>query len=170
VDIFPLNELIHEASSQIETALSSPALRLTHWRMQAVQIEHSANSPMRSLVVQHTVDPNPFQMSLICINDAGERTIYFLEADDRQRNLTKEENIMSRFYKKAMLICAAAAAGAVLCAMPISVEHSPMSGIVLSIDQAQARVGHPATPASAAGVHRRTTRRAVRHCAAGVTC
>lgn len=115
----------------------------------------------------HSVVPDPFQMSLICINVA-EETGYFLQAGD-PRNLTRE-NIMSTFYKKAALICAAAAAGAVLCAMPISVERSAISGIVLSIDEAQARVGHPATPGSVAGVHRRTTRRAVRHCAAGVTC
>jgi hypothetical protein len=77
---------------------------------------------------------------------------------------------MSTFYRKAALTCVAAAAGVVLCTMPISVERSAISGIALSIDEAQARVGHPATPASAAGVHRRTTRRAVRHCATGVTC
>jgi len=77
---------------------------------------------------------------------------------------------MSTFYKKAALICAATAAGAVLCAMPISVERSAISGVVLSIDQAQARVGHPVTPGSVAGVHRRVERRAVRPCVAGVTC
>jgi hypothetical protein len=48
------------------------------------------------------------------------------------------EEIMSTLYKKAALICAAAAAGTVLCAIPISVERSATSGIVLSIDQAQA--------------------------------
>jgi hypothetical protein len=63
----------------------------------------------------------------------------------------------------------AAAAGVVLCAMPISVEHSAKSGIVLSIDQAQARVGHPGSAVSVAGVNRRN-RRAVRRCATGVTC
>ncbi len=56
---------------------------------------------------------------------------------------------MSTIYKKAGLFCAAAAAGAMLCAMPISVERSAISGIVvLSIDQAQARVGHPGSAAS----------------------
>jgi hypothetical protein len=54
----------------------------------------------------------------------------------------------------------------VFCAMPISVERSAISGVVLSVDQAQARVGHPATPGSVAGVHRRAARR----CATGVTC
>jgi len=77
---------------------------------------------------------------------------------------------MSKFYKKAEFIGAAVAIGAMLSAMPLSVERSPVAGIVLSVDQAQARVGHPATPGSVAGVHRRTTRRAVRRCAAGVTC
>jgi hypothetical protein len=76
---------------------------------------------------------------------------------------------MSTFYKKAALICAAAAAGAVLSATPISVERSAISGIVLSIDQAQARVGHPGSAVSVAGVNRRH-RRAARRCAHGVTC
>jgi hypothetical protein len=73
---------------------------------------------------------------------------------------------MSIFHKKAALICAAALAGAAFCTMPISVERSAISGMVLSVDQAQARVGRPATPGSVAGVHRR----AVRRCVAGVTC
>jgi hypothetical protein len=77
---------------------------------------------------------------------------------------------MSTFYKKAGFICAVAVIGAMLSAMPISVERSAVSGVVFSIDQAQARLGHPATPGSVAGVHRRTTRRAVRRCATGVTC
>jgi len=84
-------------------------------------------------------------------------------------NHSKREEIMSTFYKKATLICAAAAAGTVLCAMPISVERSAISGIVLSIDQAQARVGHPGSAVSVAGVNRRH-RRADRRCATGVTC
>jgi hypothetical protein len=88
--------------------------------------------------------------------------------DPRAYNL-KKENIMSTFYKKAALICATAAAAAVLCATPISVERSAISGIVLSIDQAQARVGHPGSAASLAGVNRRD-RRATRRCATGVTC
>jgi hypothetical protein len=76
---------------------------------------------------------------------------------------------MSTFYKKAALTCVAAAAGTVLCAMPISVERSAISGIVLSTDQAQARVGHPGSAVSVAGVNRRH-RRAARRCATGVTC
>jgi hypothetical protein len=81
----------------------------------------------------------------------------------------QRENIMSRFYKKAALICAAAATGALLSAMPVSVESSATSGIVLSVDQAQARVGHPGSAVSVAGVNRRH-RRAARRCATGVTC
>jgi hypothetical protein len=73
---------------------------------------------------------------------------------------------MSAIYKKVGFICAVAAAAAVFCAMPISVERSAISGVVLSVDQAQARVGHPASPGSVAGVHRRAARR----CATGVTC
>ena len=72
-------------------------------------------------------------------------------------------------YKKAALICAAATVGGVLCAMPISVERSAKSGIGLSIDQAQARIGQPGSAASVAGVNRRN-RRSERRCATGVTC
>ncbi len=77
---------------------------------------------------------------------------------------------MVTFNKKTVLACAVAAAAAVLCALPISVGPSKISGIVLSIDQAQAEIGRPATPGSVAGVHRRAARRAARRCAAGVTC
>lgn len=77
---------------------------------------------------------------------------------------------MSKICKQAGLICIAAAMGAVFSALPTSIERSAISGFVLSVDQAQARIGHPATPGSVAGVGRRTTRRAVRRCAAGVTC
>jgi hypothetical protein len=42
-----------------------------------------------------------------------------------------------------------------------SVTWSPSSGLSLSIESAQARVGRPLTPVSVAGVARRTTRRAV---------
>ncbi len=57
---------------------------------------------------------------------------------------------MSTIYKKAGLICAAAAAGAVLCTMPVSIERSETSGIALSVDQARAVVDQPATPGSVA--------------------
>lgn len=42
-----------------------------------------------------------------------------------------------------------------------SMEWSPVEGLSVSISSAEARVGRPATPASVAGVARRTTRRAV---------
>jgi hypothetical protein len=60
---------------------------------------------------------------------------------------------------------------AILCAAPFSLQWSQktISGIVLSIDQAQARVGHPGSAVSVAGVNRRH-RRAARRCATGVTC
>lgn len=42
-----------------------------------------------------------------------------------------------------------------------SLEWSQNRGLAMSIESAEARVGRPATPASVAGVARRTTRRAV---------
>jgi len=54
------------------------------------------------------------------------------------------------------------------CAMPATLEWSAQSGPALSTDKAWAVVGRPATPGSVAGVARRQTRRAVRHCATGM--
>ena len=71
---------------------------------------------------------------------------------------------------KHLLIRNAAFAALVagLCAMPVSLGWSPQGAPALSIDRAEAVVGRPATPGSVAGVARRQTRRAVRHCAAGL--
>ena len=48
-----------------------------------------------------------------------------------------------------------------MCAAPLSFDSSPGRGISFSLDSAQAPVGRPLTPMSAAGVARRTTRRHV---------
>ncbi len=48
---------------------------------------------------------------------------------------------------------------ALLTAAPLSPRLSPASVPSISLDQAQARVGRPLTPMSAAGVHRRVHRR-----------
>jgi hypothetical protein len=55
----------------------------------------------------------------------------------------------------------ALAASAFTCAALLSFGWSEQGGISLSIDSAQARVGRPLTPVSAAGVARRQNRRAV---------
>src|SRR5579859_7769060 len=104
-------------------------------------------------------------VSLTWINPAGARPGRIAGA----KSLTKhKEDIMFVISKKAGLVCAATAAAALFCATPISVKTSSVSGIALSVDQARAEIGRPATPGSVAGVHRRTERRAVRRCAAGV--
>jgi hypothetical protein len=51
-------------------------------------------------------------------------------------------------------------AAVLACAMLTSIQWEA-SGVTLSVDSAQARVGRPLTPVSVAGVARRTTRRAV---------
>ena len=53
------------------------------------------------------------------------------------------------------------AASAFTCAAVLSFGWSEQGGISLSIESAQARVGRPLTPMSAAGVARQQTRRAV---------
>ncbi len=57
-----------------------------------------------------------------------------------------------------------------VCAVPLSLHVSQERSVSVALDTADARVGRPATPGSVAGVARRTTRRAVRRCAVGVTC
>jgi hypothetical protein len=56
---------------------------------------------------------------------------------------------------------------ALLCAAPFSIEWSHKSGIALSLNTADARIGRPLTPLSVAGVHRRVRRRAYYGAAAG---
>ena len=55
----------------------------------------------------------------------------------------------------------AIAATAFACAAMFSFGWSEQSGVSLSVESAQARVGRPLTPVSVAGVARRQTRRAV---------
>jgi hypothetical protein len=77
---------------------------------------------------------------------------------------------MRTMTRKLALISATALGAAVLSATPISVKWSAEKTLSVSLDKAHAVVGRPGTPASVAGAHRRHTRRAVRHCGAGVTC
>jgi len=55
---------------------------------------------------------------------------------------------------------AALAASALACASFFSLSWSQQEGVSLSVESAQARVGRPLTPVSAAGVARRQNRRA----------
>ena len=64
---------------------------------------------------------------------------------------------MKSFHtKRMMLVVAVLGFG-----MFGSIDFSSGDGPTLSIQSAEARIGRPATPASVAGVARRTTRRAV---------
>jgi hypothetical protein len=72
--------------------------------------------------------------------------------------------------KKLIIIGSTFIGSTMLCMFPVSLHVSQETVISVAADTADARVGRPATPGSVAGVARRTTRRAVRHCAAGVTC
>ena len=64
--------------------------------------------------------------------------------------------------KKLTVIGATLVGALMLCAAPISLHQSQDKGLTLSVDKARARVGHPLTPGSVAGVHRRVERRAYR--------
>ena len=72
--------------------------------------------------------------------------------------------------KKLAIIGSTLICSAILCAVPVSLRVSQEAVVSVALDTADARVGRPATPGSVAGAARRTTRRAVRHCAYGVTC
>ena len=67
---------------------------------------------------------------------------------------------------KKMNIIGILMGAAIICVAPISFHQTQDKGLSLALDSADARVGRPLTPVSDAGVHRR----AVRRCAAGVTC
>jgi hypothetical protein len=71
---------------------------------------------------------------------------------------------------KLVLIGATVIGAVVLSASPISVKWSAERNLSVSQDRAVAEIGRPATPGSVAGAARRADRRAVRRCAAGVTC
>jgi len=64
--------------------------------------------------------------------------------------------------KKLTVIGATLVGALMLCAAPISLHQSQDKGLTLSVDKARARIGHPLTPGSVAGVHRRVERRAYR--------
>jgi hypothetical protein len=64
--------------------------------------------------------------------------------------------------KKTSVIAATMMGAAVLCTAPISFHLAQNKGLSLTVDKAQARIGHPLTPGSIAGVHRRYERRAYR--------
>jgi len=72
--------------------------------------------------------------------------------------------------KRLVIIGSTFIGSTMLCVVPVSLQFSEQTVVSVAVDRADARVGRPATPGSVAGVARRTTRRAVRHCAAGVTC
>ena len=63
---------------------------------------------------------------------------------------------MKTFGLKAM-----SAAAVIACGLSGSIGWSPDTGLSLSVESAQARVGRPLTPVSVAGVARRSHRRAV---------
>ena len=72
--------------------------------------------------------------------------------------------------KKLAIIGTTLIGSTMLCAVPLSLHFSQETVVSVALDTADARVGRPGTPGSVAGVARRSTRRAVRHCAYGVTC
>jgi len=63
--------------------------------------------------------------------------------------------------KKFTMIGAMLVGAAALSASPVSLHWSADKGVSVSQDKAYAVIGRPGTPASVAGVARRTTRRTV---------
>jgi hypothetical protein len=75
---------------------------------------------------------------------------------------------MENAMKQISLKIAAIATSTFACATLLSIDWSEQSGVSLSVESAQARVGRPLTPVSVAGVARRQNRRAYRYDAAGI--
>jgi hypothetical protein len=63
---------------------------------------------------------------------------------------------------KVVTVGATALFACILCATPLSLRLSPEGNAALSVDSASARIGHPLTATSVAGVNRRVHRRAYR--------
>jgi hypothetical protein len=57
--------------------------------------------------------------------------------------------------KKLSVLGVTALTAALITAAPVSLNWSPAKAPSLSLDAPQARIGHPLTPGSVAGVHRR---------------
>jgi hypothetical protein len=68
---------------------------------------------------------------------------------------------------KKLPVLSVALGAMLLCVVPVSLPRSPAGLVSMSIDKAEARVGRPLTPMSAAGVNRRMHRRAYYGYAAG---
>ncbi len=66
------------------------------------------------------------------------------------------------FMNKLSVLGVTVLTAALIAAAPISLNWSPAKTLSLSSETAQARVGHPLTPGSVAGVHRRVERRTAR--------
>ena len=67
---------------------------------------------------------------------------------------TKEITMLKIAAAGATALCAG-----ILCTTPYSLSVTPQGSVSLSLDSAAARIGHPLTPMSVAGVHRRAMRR-----------
>jgi hypothetical protein len=102
----------------------------------------------------------------------GASRLIWIKGEDPETSYAQTPQLLGRntLVKKISMLGASLVAAAVLCAAPISVQWSQQKGLSVSQDSAYARVGRPLTATSVAGVARRTGRRAVRRCAAGVTC
>ena len=72
--------------------------------------------------------------------------------------------------RRFIVIGATAIGAAIVSASPISINWPAGKAVSVVQDKANAEVGRPLTAGSVAGVNRRQDRRAVRRCAAGVTC
>jgi len=66
----------------------------------------------------------------------------------------KEITMLKMAAAGATALCAG-----ILCTTPYSLSVTPQGSVSLSLDSAVARIGHPLTPMSVAGVHRRAMRR-----------
>ena len=106
---------------------------------------------------------NGIHLGLSAMNDVVETRTELEEFEAWRGRQLGNRCLRRRMHMKKISVIGATLLGAaVLCAAPLSLNLFQDKGTSLSVDKAQARIGHPLTPGSVAGVHRRVERRAYR--------
>ena len=129
-----------------------------------------------------STDPRPHILCPAYSHSLGAREVFhrscgnswaraFLDCD--RLDLHQRSDVKSLFYfrhprvsgegvamMKRSSVLGLIAAAALCCAAPLSVHWSAANAPSLAVDTADARIGHPLTPGSVAGVNRRVNRRA----------
>jgi hypothetical protein len=88
-------------------------------------------------------------------------------ADGSKKEVARGQQTDWEEAMNKLVLFGVALSAALLSAAPVSLHWSPAKPVFVSIDKAEARLGRPLTPLSAAGVNRRVHRRAYYGAAVG---